>query len=286
MPECPEVLITAQFLNAILKNIKLIDIVLPNVKNSKIKNFKKFYDNNNTLLYSVQSKGKFMWFSFINDLNEYNYCACTFGLTGYWIISNDLIKNSRIKFIFDNYTLQYVDQLNFGSISFFNNLNYINDKIKKLAPDVIQSNMTDNEMFDYIKHKIKICKNNKKIIEILMDQHFLFSGIGNYLVSEILYYAKISPHKVFKFLNDTELSNLIVSIKKICKTMYVNNFSDYIKFKNTINSFFFNYYPNVSIINNYTYNVYNQSRDKHGYSVIKESIVKDRFAYWVRELQF
>lgn len=49
---------------------------------------------------------------------------------------------------------------------------------------------------------------NKTLREVLLDQRMLCSGIGNYLVAEIMYYAKLHPSATLKQLQLAELYSL------------------------------------------------------------------------------
>ena len=49
-----------------------------------------------------------------------------------------------------------------------------------------------------------------------MDQTFI-SGLGNIYVNEALFMSKIKPLRTCKNLNDNEIKNLILNIKKILK---------------------------------------------------------------------
>ena len=42
------------------------------------------------------------------------------------------------------------------------------------------------------------------LVKVLMDQQALVSGIGNYLVAEILYDAKLNPHRELDKLSNKE----------------------------------------------------------------------------------
>ena len=87
-----------------------------------------------------------------------------------------------------------------------------------------------------------------------MDQKALVSGIGNYLVAEILYDAKINPHNELNKLSPKELNKLAHSMRKITKYAYYYNTIGYmIPFKHFMkkhidainNNIFPNYHPDI-----------------------------------------
>ena len=62
-----------------------------------------------------------------------------------------------------------------------------------------------------------------------MDQNDIVSGIGNYLSAEILYDAKISPHRQLDKLSNTEKKQLAHSMRKIVKLAYYDNKTGYME---------------------------------------------------------
>jgi len=80
-------------------------------------------------------------------------------------------------------------------------------------------------MVEQVKNK------KKKIVEILMSQEIhkgIGSGLGNYLVPEILYDAQLSPHRTLDSLTHKELLTLSHSIKHILRLCYMTNETKYI----------------------------------------------------------
>ena len=123
------------------------------------------------------------------------------------------------------------------------------------------------------------------------------SGIGNYLSAEILYDAKISPHRtVEEIYNDDKLiKKLTKSIKLIIKLSYYCNyigymerFEDFKKIHDKLveNKKINNYHPNVNIKNKkFLFNVYRQKLDKNKNKVKGEKIINGRTTYWVPKVK-
>ena len=136
-----------------------------------------------------------------------------------------------------------------------------------------------------------------------MDQtkNGLGSGIGNYLANEILYRAKMSPHTSLKDLvsNKSRCYQLSQAIKYTFKLSYLTNISGYMEHlenfldthKKLIKSGELPIYHKTTKINKkdlktgFTYQVYQQKTDPLGNPVIKENIISNRTAYWVKEIQ-
>ena len=59
----------------------------------------------------------------------------------------------------------------------------------------------------------------KKIVDILLDQS-LVSGIGFYLLTEILYYSKVHPLRIGNSLTKNELNAIRINSHKIMSLSY------------------------------------------------------------------
>ena len=142
---------------------------------------------------------------------------------------------------------------NFGTMKLCNRCD-LEKKLKKLGPDVITDKITARDFIDIVRST----KQDKLIGLFLLNQNKI-SGIGNYLRSDILFHAKISPFRTLKSLSDKDLEVLLKSINHIiCHSVNM-------QLKNGI----------------YAYNflVYNRKETKNGDKVIREKIGKDRNIY-------
>lgn len=121
------------------------------------------------------------------------------------------------------------------------------------------NNFTFNNFKDIIKKFIKT-KPDIHISKVLTDQKMLVAGINNFMKSEILYDAKISPHKTLKQLTTTDIDNLYNSICIISDEMLENG------------------------LENYNNRVYGKSKDNNN-NVIKEITPDHKITYWVKSIQ-
>lgn len=302
MPEGPEIIITTQYLKTKLKKKKIesVEIVGGRYLHQVLKGI-DLTRNVPLTIEDIDSKGKFMWMTMKDSAGNDLYMLNTFGMSGRWSFGDD--PNARLKMIVKSnttqnktYTLYYVDQRNYGTIEFTTYYSDLQKKINKLAPDVLKTNMTDAELITMIKKYIKTSKKNKNLVKVLMDQSAIVSGIGNYLVAEILYDAKLNPHKNLNELSDTSLHALAHSIRKITKYSYYDNTTGYMKhFKifmkthaDRIDSGSFpNYHSDIKfdLKDGFKFRVYQQKLDPNGYVVIHDEIVKGRTIHWVKEVQ-
>lgn len=194
MPEGPEVYLTALKMNKKFKNKKLLKIHSLG-KNTKFDFWESLEIEN------VLSKGKFLYMTFKNS-NVVIFS--TFGTMGQW--SSKINKYTTIHLEFENGNYYFNDQIHYGTFK-ISNVKELNKKLLSLGPDVIIDNL-DN--FIEIGRK----KNKYTIDQVLTNQKII-SGIGNYLVAEILYDAKILPNRLISTLTDLDLETIKKSIKKI-----------------------------------------------------------------------
>ncbi len=294
MPEGPEIIITSQYLKTKLKSkiVESIKILSGRYTHQTLKGFDLI--STPMLVKNIDSKGKFLWIEFSNE-NSTLYMMNTFGLTGKWSFHKE--PNSRIEFVIKSktdsdkkYYLYFTDDRNFGTVEFTNNELILKNKINKLAPDVLKSNLTDDELFTRMKNFATKSKKDMNLVKILMDQNDIVSGIGNYLVAEILYDAELNPHRKLNDLSETELRKLAHSIRKIPKYAYYNNDTGYmIHYKlfmkthsDQVNENKFpNYHPDIVPDKKFEFKVYLKKHDPDGNPVKKESIVHDRTIHWV-----
>lgn len=155
---------------------------------------------------------------------------------------------------------------------------------------VLEDNMAYDHFFknlgmDLLVDKDKItaevwrCKLRNKRIEEKQICDFLispkyFSGIGNYLKSEILYRAKIKPDRCLKSLNDTEIETLrLISAQTITEAFTYGGL--------TIATFLS---PNGSR-GNFKCQVYMMEEDPLGNYVVRSTFKDGRTTHWVPSIQ-
>lgn len=296
MPEGPEILITTQFLTTKTKKrtIDKIEILGGKYSRTGIKGDGLIKETPITIK-SIESKGKFMWFNMIDKNGKNVYMLNTFGLTGRWTFNRE--NNSRIEFSMKSntvkdktYHLYFVDDIGYGTMEFTDDVNILESKINKLAPDILKSNINNDEIVQRIEKLVSKSRRDLNLVKILMDQETLVSGIGNYLVAEILYDAKLDPHRQLNDLSKDEKNVLAQSMRKIAKYAYYNNNSGYMTYfeefmkthsKKIDNGEFPNYQSDIISDDKFEIKVYQKMFDPHGHTVQKDKIMKNRTIHWV-----
>lgn len=271
MPEVPEVALTAQILNKKLKNKELTKIRFISGKytKKKPKEYEEFKKSLPLKIIKINSHGKFMWFELQNNWFIWN----TFGLTGLW----SFYKPNFIRAILtiNNKKLYYSDQLNYGSFRFSKE---VNKKLKTLGPDFLKNDFTLNKITNY----------DLSIVKLLMDQKKIGSGLGNYLVAEILYKSRLSPYRLGSSLTKKEIKNLTYWIKYMTKLAYYDNHIGYmINLENEADKIKkIDYHPSIELNDDtFTFDVYRQKEDTYGNKVKADKIIDNRTTYWVPHIQ-
>jgi len=214
---------------------------------------------------NVGCKGKFIYISFGECLHLFN----TLGMTGGW--SDKQQKHSRVVFhLDDGSTIYFNDIRNFGTLKFVNSKADLANKLASLGPDMLAIDV-DDHVFSarLLNHP------DDTIAEVLMNQSAI-SGVGNYLKSESLYFAKISPHRSVSSLNADEIFRLNKVIKSVIRKSYETGGATIYTFQG------FN-----GEKGQYTrrFAVYNQANDPSGKKVESFTSPDGRTTYWVPEEQ-
>ena len=102
------------------------------------------------------------------------------------------------------------------------------------------------------------------------------SGVGNYLKSEILYQARVSPHAIINNIPDQKILEIFkITLEKI-NTSYKSggaSVRDYSDIKGKEGTFSF------------TFAVYKKKKDPLGNKIVMEKTKDGRTTHWVPELQ-
>jgi len=216
---------------------------------------------------SVDCKGKFIYF----ELEDGTCLFSTLGMSGNWTNKPD--KYSRIKFrLHTDDLLYYNDQRNFGTFK-WTNAEALTKKLASLGPDPLQDTIYISEFKDRLLAK------DRTMAETLMDQS-VFSGIGNYLKAEILWCARISPHRKTSELTDEEIKALYRIIPSIMIESYGVGQGSSLTTYRRIHEDLELLYPGER-----TLAVYRQLSDPLGNPIQSEETKDRRKTWWVPKVQ-
>lgn len=280
MPEVCEVALLTQLLNLKLdgKKIRKMEVLSGRYKKNPTK-LKGLADFKPCTCESINSKGKFILFSLTTQMGNPFWMMSTLGMTGMWKFTQG--QNIRIKFS-GEIPFFYYDQRNFGTLQITFDKTLVEKKLKSLAPDALRAN------YDW-RTIAKVQTYHQKLVEILMDQKKVVSGLGNYLTAEIMYRAKLSPYRTGHSLTEEDVKRLTKAIKYITKRVYLNNYQGYMRRLDPeiMDMKRIDYHPEIKINGNeeYRLKIYRQKVDPKGNPVRADKILKGRSTYWVPAVQ-
>jgi DNA-formamidopyrimidine glycosylase len=294
MPEGPEVTIVAEGLNEILQGKYITNFEVTDngrYRNKAPDNSVSFGDSLPLLVEKVENKGKLIYFTFSSKKDKF-YMINTLGMSGVW----KKRKEKHTCFLFEYSSslcdedkkiekeeeggnkrdekkekIYFVDQRHFGTIKFLTSKEDLEKKLKEIGPDMLNDPKMSYKLFKERMMKYK----HWNLVKALMCQKII-SGIGNYLKSESLYHAKISPFLKVEDLSEQQFYNLYQAIRLKIVSSYndggvsVKNFVDVDDKKGQYH---------------FTFEVYGRKEDKLGNKIERIVLDDKRSTFYVPSLQ-
>jgi len=177
----------------------------------------------------VSSKGKVLFLIF-----DTFQIVIHFGLTGFLSLDSD---KAHVRYTFEFFEsdlgsqslkktdlssqslkktdLYYCDATNFGNVYLYTSFEY---KETQLGLDLFNPSEFTLEAFQQ-----KIHRNKQNICVFLMNQKKL-AGIGNYIKSETLYHAHLSPFRTMDSLSSSEIRNLYDAVQFVMYSCYLSGY--------------------------------------------------------------
>lgn len=166
--------------------------------------------------------------------------------------------------------LYFKDTRHFGLLEIAFNRNELISRFKDIGPDFLIDDITDEMWLAKINNKrIK----NKKIGIFLMEQKY-FSGVGNYLRAEILYHARISPHRTLSSLTQEEALLILDWAIYLTRESYRLGGASLNTYRHPTGG-----------LGGYQVIIYGKKITPDGYLVKSEDIGDHRTTYWVPTIQ-
>jgi formamidopyrimidine-DNA glycosylase len=282
MPEGVEVKLSADIIKPLMVGQVITDAYsTPNSRYAGTdpddhKAFKKSLSGAVVQVVDIQTKGKFMYWSFTNNW----YLMCTFGMTGQWSPT----KGKHPCFVFqhhspdgeigENKQMVFNDPRHFGTIKFTDSYHVVREKLLELGWDPLAHPFATHERF-ITSHLASTKYANKTIGEVLMDQS-LFAGVGNYIRAEALYEAGISPRRQCRGLANTEIKKLCEAIVRVMKDSYAHQGATILTYKDAYGAE--GKYSSC-------FKVYGKERDPLGNKIVKENSPEGRTIHWCPSVQ-
>lgn len=208
MPELPEVeTIKSQLSHFLPMEVKQISF---SDKTTRLIKLKDFTPKPGEVITDFSRKGKFLIIKFENPDH---YIISHLGMSGSWRISDHLLdtvagKHAHVIFQTDKKVLSYVDPRRFGAIYFLNKKHF-EEKMNSCPMDISEPGFDA----DHIK-SIFDQYPNKVLKTFLLDQKH-FSGVGNYIASEICARSKLLPTRLVGSLSKKDCAKIKAAIDLI-----------------------------------------------------------------------
>jgi len=213
MPELIEVNIIRKVLKKLINNKTLTDIAIP-IDSKYYDTPFNGYENIKLPLkiINVGNKGKCIYIEFSNK----TYLIIKLLLSGSITINEPKnFNNCILELVIDNDMIYYInDPLRFIYIRYCN-INEYHEEMNNIGKQY--------DKITFKEFEIKLNEHYKDFIANFLTNQHLFSGIGNYLLNEILYKSGIHPFSIIENIPSNKIYELFKSIKEILKEVYNNN---------------------------------------------------------------
>jgi formamidopyrimidine-DNA glycosylase len=232
MPETVELRTDADILDFYICNRQLLNLEINDIFKNKCTGYEDIKAFLPLKITKVLSKAKKLFIKLENNW----WIIMTYGMTG--SMSLDKGKHSHITFQLEDHYIGY-------NIFFYNDPRRIGSFIATNDTTIFEYHATDMAkqivlgykfpFFESIKleeFSENIQKGKKKsLAKLLMDQRSICSGIGNYLLSEIFYEARLHPDIKCNELSVEKIEELFIACSTVINNSYENHgmsMSDYI----------------------------------------------------------
>lgn len=223
-------------------------------------------------LSQVDLHGKLMWLEFYDRQEGHRWLfTSTLGMTGNWSWRER--SHCMFELHLSESSLFFNDTRHFGTFLHITPEG-LKKKVAALGHDVLKDVVEDRDRREVWSSFFMRAK-KKTVVEALMDQS-ICSGVGNYIKSESLYRAAISPHRVVESLSLDEMDLLYRSLWDIMAESYAMRGCSLRDYRDVANNegFFQDHLK-----------VYGKKKDPFGREVMKEKTADGRTTWYCREVQ-
>ena len=269
MPEGPELKILSDSLQYLV-NSKIVQLKILSGRYSKPDKAPPLFSQLNQqfplTISEINVKGKLLYFKLEKDWILLN----TMGMSGRW--TTNYQKHCHLELLLDNQQkIWFCDPRCFGTIKILTKPKQLEKKLSSLGPDILNSTIEDQDFITIMRKHA-----NKNITKVLMTQSII-SGCGNYIKSEALYRARISPHNLVKDIDDDRLITLSQQLQQIANESYLSqgaSISTYYNLDDSKGNFTFEF------------QVYGRKYDNDNNLIKREKTLDGRTSHWVPNIQY
>ena len=215
MPEGPEVKIMADGLRSYIVGLYINNIVVTHasryyktgLKNLEITPFP-------LLVCEVVSKGKKIIIDCQTMDGVHIYLISALGMEGSWRLNGG--KHAWIEVYAGERILYFHDTRHFGTFNICHTQEEVNFVLKDVGPDLLSESVSFED-YDSVISRSKL--GHKEVCWFMMEQKY-FSGVGNYLLAEILYASRILPTRSLSSLSYEEKYSLWYNSVNLIREAY------------------------------------------------------------------
>lgn len=213
MPEGPEVALLAEELHFFLLNRKLTRIVLQSgryMRNGWDPTMEQLLNSLPCIITKVTYKGKLIIIELLDKNRQKIWLFNTLGMSGHW--SFEEYRHSHIRFELEHIkenilypdTVFFTDQRCFGTFNAAYNEKDADKRMRDIKPGFLGEYKISLKEFTQNFKKA----GNIPLAKALIDQKRICSGVGNYLLSEIIYRSELDPFLPCRIVKDKDIPKL------------------------------------------------------------------------------
>lgn len=273
MPEGVEVKLSSELIQPLVLNKSITYMhTTPNSRYGYNNLLPPDYQNDDYTIFiqSVETKGKFMYWTLKHQAGPSFWLFITFGMSGQFSPTKGKHPCMDVKFN-DGSSIYFNDPRHFGTVKFVNERQALDAKLASLGWDPFQSSVEDG-LSTVQPH---LADTKKPIGQVMLDQS-VFAGSGNYLRAEALYEARISPWRPSNQLSEDEVKTLCTALKEVMEASYRHQGATILTYKTAYGEE--GRYSSL-------FKVYGKKQDPEGRPIIKETTPEGRTMHWCPDIQ-
>lgn len=219
MPELPEVETVRRGLTPVLTGRRIREIEALHPRAVRATSKLPLSAAAGARIEGIERRGKFLWFRLNRDFSLVGHL----GMSGQMLIvpkKTPLQKHARARMDFGDrkFEFRFIDQRTFGWLSIDpleeSEFGELPQPCLHIAPDVFEPEFNKKLVTAIIR------RSNSQIKKVLLNQEIV-SGIGNIYADEALWYSQIHPERRASSLSDSEVLEILRSVKKVMKRALV-----------------------------------------------------------------
>lgn len=209
MPELPEVETIKRQLSKFLPGLTLKQLELLDDKAGRFLTQKDLNKILKTKVKAIERRAKILLLRFVND----HYLAVHLKMTGQIILKSDNTKHlpnkhtRAVLYFSQDKTVYFQDLRKFGWLKIISCQQLL---AEKLGPEPLGKDFT-------LQYFVKILKNSRRPIKILLLDQNKIAGIGNIYANEALFLAGVNPQQQANKLNHSQANKLFQQIILVLK---------------------------------------------------------------------